>query len=756
VVKLLDHPGSENFATRGLVVGRVQSGKTANMTSVMAKAADRGIRFFIVLAGMTNALRNQTEERLERDLVQIDRSRWMRWTDVNQDFLLPVNRAFQYTRGFQIAVVKKNKTVLENLVAALANTYDSLLRETPFMVIDDECDQASVNTAGSQYDMSAINGLIRQILTRLPRVAYIGYTATPFANVLIDPAVDVDPDHPDDLYPKDFIFALHQPPGYFGPETLFGRDLLDGDEVPPAEQGLDLIRTVPDEEPQFLRPPRAHKDDFWPQVTSSLEDAVRYYTLATAARCCRGQDDQHSSELVHTTIYTTPHFRLQEVLEEYRRALATSVERGDREVMQELERLWEREAARVDSGRFGLEPVSFADLLPYLTDVLRTVEVTVENNESDTRLDFATKRRRYIVVGGSVLSRGLTIEGLIVSFFLRTSSQYDSLMQMGRWFGYRPGYEDLPRVWMTNELSRAFRDMATVEAEIRYDIEEYARRQVTPLEFAVRIRQIPGMAITARNKMLAATRCDLSFSGEHVQTRRFFHRDRDWLEHNWVAGGTLVNHIHNHGVELQDGRGGMVFGGVPVGPIQEFLKEYRIHETHRDMATAHLLDYIERQNRRDDAPLARWNVAVVQPRGGRGGASARALGELGHVQTLERAKISPGEDEAADIKALMSRQDILMDVTDQPMPEASTWRRLKEYRAEVLGTPAPPLLLLYPIYRDSQPRAQGNRKPLQAVEDILGIGIVFPDAGQREPGGYVRVELPAYDYAEGEELEEEQ
>lgn len=754
VVKLLDYPGSESFSTRGLVVGRVQSGKTANMTAVMAKAADRGIRFFVVLAGMTNALRNQTEERFERDLVQIDRERWTRWTDVDCEFQLPTNRAFRYVRGFQIAVIKKNMTVLDNFVATLANTSEAILRETPFMIIDDECDQASVNTANSEYDMSAINERIRRILQLLPRVAFVGYTATPFANVLIDPAVNVDSEHPDDLYPKDFIFSLRQPESYFGPELLFGRDLLDADEVAPDEQGLDMINIVPESESPSLRPPRARREEFIPEMTPTLEDAVRYYLMATAARAYRGQSDQHSCMLIHTTIYTAPHFRLRELIDGYVQGLMAKYRAGDSVLIEELKALWSRELVRVPSGRFKLDPVGFEEMQTHLEDVLSAVEVTVENNESDTRLDFRSVVRRYIVVGGSVLSRGLTIEGLLVSYFLRTSSQYDSLMQMGRWFGYRPGYQDLPRVWMTSDLSQAFRDMATIEAEIRYDIEEYAKRRVTPLEFAVRIRQIPGMAITARNKMLAATRCNLSFSGEHVQTRRFYHQDRDWLENNWLAGETLVDTILDTGLEIETGRGGMVFRDVPVGVVKEFIRSYQIHETHRDMAIDHLLGYIDRQNRRDDEPLFSWNVAVIQPNRGRGGESVRPLGRLGNLQTIERAKISPEDDEVADIKALMSRQDLLIDIPGGEVPAINTWQGIKEYRERQITPRTPPLLLLYPIYRNSQPRSQGSRRPLGAVHDVLGIGLVFPNASQDEPQSYVRVQLPAFDYEEAEGLEE--
>jgi hypothetical protein len=713
---------------------------------------------------MTDALRTQTQIRLEADLVNRNESQWHRWTTSDADFVHPMNPGFaavqpQYR---QLAVVKKNKHVLERLYKKLCNTDGAILRDLPVMIIDDECDQASVNSSKYSDEMTAINGLIRKILQKIPRAAYIGYTATPFANVLIDPSISVDENKPDDLYPRDFIVSLPRPEEYFGAEQLFGRDLLDADEVLPSEQGLDMINTVDDEEIKYLRPARRiDKDVFQPEMTGSLEKAVRYFILATAARCARGDSDQHSSMLVHTTVYISPHFAAQLVIRGYVQQLLARIKSHDDSLRRELEEQWEDEHWRIDSSMFALVPVKFSELSDYLEETAESIEFAVENGESEERLDF-TKRvddegrrfgRRYIVVGGSVIGRGLTIEGLIVSYFVRSSSQYDTLMQMGRWFGYRPKYQDLPRIWMPVDLSDAFRSLAMVEAEIRYDIDIYEREELTPLEFAVRIRQIPGMAITAKNKMLNSEDCAVSFSNEHIQTRKFKHMDGGWLKNNWQAGATLVNRSLEYGCKQENTARGPLIKDVPVKMILSFLKEYRIHGDHEEMNVDRITDYIKSQNEKTSGVMSLWNVGIIEPKDGR--QCIYDLGSLGKVKTVVRSRFKLTRDGDADIKALMSKADILIDLPGQQTVQGDGWAELKERRIQDDSGSAAPLVLLYPIEAESQPKNIKVRKPLDAVSDVLGLAIVFPRATKDTPVKYKRVVLPDTEYEEPELPEEE-
>lgn len=740
IVGLLSNPAQTEFRGRGLVVGYVQSGKTANMTAVMAKAADAGYRFIIVLAGLTNSLRLQTDARFHADLIDRDQHGW-RWHTtpvINGDLALTAKPNFPVVDEVQLAVVKKNVTPLRKLRKMLQETPRNNLSRLPVLIIDDECDEASVNS--SEYDITSINKLIRQILHQLPRVQYVGYTATPFANVLINPYADHG--GMDDLYPEDFITSLPKPEGYFGAADLFGDDLLDADAEGGENSALDMIRTILPDEVPLLRPPsRAAQSTFQPELTPSLEAALRYFLLATACRRIRGQDDQHSSMLVHTTVYTAVHRTTAELVGLWRQETLVQLANRDAQLLQELEELWSAETARLPAGRFKRTPVDFADLKPILHEVLEEIEIIVENGRSDARLDYTSGPKKYIVVGGSVLARGLTIEGLMVSLFLRSSSQYDTLLQMGRWFGYRIGYEDLPRIWMPADLEGAFRDLARVELEIRDEIAQYVERKVNPKEVAVKIRQIPGMAVTAAGKMFHARRCDISFSNKHPQTIRFRHKDKDTVRENWNAASTLFSEAIGEG-PLETVDGGRLVRGVSHETVRSFLRAYKAEP---NFQKDEILDYLEKEVRRRDDPIRHWNVAVVEP--ARGDKAAVALGPLEDVRLSTRARMEELRDGAADIKALMSRGDILIDTE---LRRAGSWEELKRARGEAIGEPVP-LLLVYPIDRASEPRKKGgDRRALDAVDHLIGIGIVLPDRG--EAFSYVSVALEQEDASETEDL----
>lgn len=445
--------------------------------------------------------------------------------------------------------------------------------------------------------------------------------------------------------------------------------------------------------------------------------------------------------LIHTTVYTATHQYLADAVSVWVKAFRASM--GGSALERELAELWADEGGRGDPARFDLEAVPWDEVRRRVPEVIEDLEIVVENSASDARLDFDTPARKYIIVGGSVLARGLTIEGLNVSYFVRTSSQYDTLLQMGRWFGYRPGYEDLPRIWMTADLSTAFRDLAAIESEIRRDIAEYVRRDQTPLEFAVRIRQIPGMAITAASKMMNADACDVSFSGEHLQTIRFPYRNLDRLEVNWEAGATLLDAaVRETGIVSTNG--GRLLRAVPLNAVTAFLRAYRASD--RDRFGTDLLDYIGAEHAADDRVFRHWNVAVVEPE--KGPPSSIDLGPLGPVRQVVRSRLSlPRTDGAADIKALMSKRDVLFDV--EAASAEGDWEMLKARRQKSIG-PYTPLLLLYPIDPESRPQpGTSYRLPLEAAGPVLGVAIVLPDRGDRR--SFVRVRLNV-EAAEGEDV----
>lgn len=740
IVSLLEDPSQALFKGRGMVVGYVQSGKTASMLAVTAKAVDAGYRFVIVLAGLTNSLRRQTQGRFETDLRARNPLGWHMHTSYEDggDFRTPPNLWFSVMDPVQAAIVKKNVTPLRRLIRTIEKTPPALRARMPVLILDDECDQASVNASGSQFDMSAINGAIRRLLALLPRAQYIGYTATPFANVLINAE---KPDGAlDDLYPEDFIVALPRPQGYSGIDTIFGDQPADANDESASEVGQDMLREVPEADVACVRPPSAAmRASFSPGIPKSLSDALSYFVLASAERRRRGQAGQHSSMLVHTTVYTLSHERLASEIRDWLPSFREDLQSAEGSA--KLTALWADEQARVPPEKWGRLRTSLEDLRPHITDVLDAVAVVVENSSSQTRLDFDTAARTFIIVGGSVLARGLTIEGLSVSYFVRSSSQYDTLLQMGRWFGFRSGYEDLPRIWMTAELSTAFRDLGLVEAELRSDIAQYIIQDLTPVDFAVRIRQLPGMTITAASKMVAAEACDVSFSGEHLQTIRLPYQDEARLVQNWRAGARLVETAGHFG-EVEARAQGRLIRNVPIAAVLTFLKEYVASS--KDRFSPDLIDYLVTESSGDEQAFQTWNIGVVEPLASKG-ASAQPLGPFGAVRLVNRSRLNiPRSDALADIKALMSRRDILMDVDLTARSE--DWEQLKRERQALIGD-ATPLLLLYAIDpQSSAPVDSSYRANLGAVGDVLGLGLVLPDRGTRRQ--YVRVRLPREDAGE--------
>lgn len=735
IVSLLADPAEEQFSCRGLVVGYVQSGKTANMTAVISKAVDRGYNLILVFAGLTDKLRQQTQRRLEADIVKRQPILWHRLTttDIKGEFQTPAHGHLSaLDNRAQLAVMKKNTAPLQRLLEVIEKTPPAEMRKLKVLIIDDECDQASVNAAAQEMDISRINEKIRLILNKLPAVSYVGYTATPFANVLINPYAGQS-DTLDDLYPKDFITSLDLPKGYFGTQKLFGRTPADPANPHPDEEGLDVIRTISEEEEAALQPAsRAAQAGFVPRMTDSLRDAVLYYIATCAVRRARSQGEEHMTMLVHTSPAVRMHQSVANLIENWLATERPHLESLSGESFESLRAVWEREQDRLPADITDAASITFEALCEEIPAVLEDLKVVIENGSSEDRIDYAAGPRTYIVVGGSILARGLTLEGLAVSYFLRTSNQYDTLLQMGRWFGYRHGYEDLPRLWMPDELKMRFRALAAIEAEIREDIANYSQSpSVTPMEFAVRIRAIPGMAIVARNKMRHAHQCSVGYWGRHIQTLRFPRTDERILERNWRAGSELVSYAARQG-RAAGSAGRHLFTEVPRNLIIQFLRSYRIHESHQDLDSSLLLQFVEL----DDPALQTWSVGGVEK--GDGSLSDQPLGDLGQVRTVERSRLAD-KGELADIKGLMSKSDAAFDIDPGLVSNEDDWEAIKAKRRAVVGDR--PLLLLYPISRMSRAKAGSKtRVDLDAARDVLGLGIVMP--GSREAGGkYVSVRL---------------
>ncbi len=769
-VAQLCNPGARGIKKKGLALGYVQAGKTANYTAVIAKAADAGFRLIIVLAGIHNSLRRQTQKRLEADLGLSDpqEHRWVPLTNAESDFgNASKGSALASQRDLRLlAVVKKNPRRLENLIAWLDNIPLNVREGLPALIIDDEADQATPNSQAAKNRVSRINELMRNLLDLLPTSTYLGYTATPFANVLIDPEDESD------LYPSDFIIDIPRPSGYFGAESIFGIAQADDEEDP--IDGLDIVREIPPDDIPAITPPsrKVDRPGYAYSIPESLGEALRWFVVAVAIKRCRRQHG-HSSMLIHTTPLVQPQFEIAELV----RSTVGSYSCDD----DAFRASFDREFWRVSGEEWELAEVSWPQVRGQIPAVLEELRVVVDNGASDDRLDYDRRVigqdgketpaiETVVAVGGNTLSRGLTLEGLMVSYFCRRVGTYDTLLQMGRWFGFRNGYQDLPRVWVTPELLNQFRFLSTVEQEIRDDIARYETEGLTPQDLALRIRRHPSMAVTAKSKMHHARKLNISYGGKRLQTFRFHHRDPEMISANLDSVRRMVRECECLGLR-RDGfpASRVVFQDVPSAVVKEFLTQFRFHEDHRQLDGRAMVTYL---NERTDAAAEKWNVVLA------GGSSryrtvdgqqvdlgAADLGLAEPINMINRARLESVSDSglrsaSADVKAVMSRQDRFLDIpaADIPTPlpnDEVELARIRERQVDGRG-----ILILYPISPDSIPmgrsRITNSREKLNAAGPVIGVGIIFPAAAHGDQAletEYVGLELHG---TEAESLEDEE
>lgn len=754
VVSHLAAPYVHNLSKRGLVVGYVQSGKTANYTAVMAKAADAGYRLFIVLSGMHNNLRRQTQVRLMNDLGD---EHWHRWTSADADFGCAASGAPVLIGGVpSLAVVKKNQSRLKSLIDWLDKIPIEIRKRSPILLLDDESDQATPNSAQARDQLTRINKQVRELWSKIPTGTYIGYTATPFANIFMNPNDE------EELYPADFILDLPRPTAYYGAERVFGREPLDDADEP--DPGLDMVREVEDEEAEQLRPPsqKEERQSFQPELPQSLIDAATWFLVATAIRHARGQDNEHSSMLVHTTHYVQPHFAMKDRLDDLLVEFRSRVEKGDTAVFLGS---YQTEATRVASeATVPLPP--WSEVERRLPSVLDNVRVVVDNGYSNDRLDYGRAdddgnavTETVIAVGGGTLSRGLTLEGLVVSYFTRTSDTYDTLLQMGRWFGYRPGYEDLPRIWMQPSLGADYRFLALIEEEIRQDMRHLERMKVTPRQFGIRVRAHPGrLAIVARNKMHHADEVRVSYSGERLQTFIFDEDNKvipggsnGVLDDNLQAAREFLSLCRRHArVTESAANARWHLRDVPAHAVTQLLRSYSFHKDQSNMRPEDMVGWIERA-----APDRAWNVVVIGSDKKHRDLEGRDI-ELGTmnlgldapIPAVNRAplKTPSAASGTANIKALMSHNDWFADIGPDIIKSLSAGDRkdprgVRRQHADGRG-----LVVLYPVSKNSVPMGAalktGSRRKMESNQNIVGLGLIFPDVdrdGFAEEGTYFSV-----------------
>lgn len=643
-----DPSGLGTWKRRGLVMGDVQSGKTASYAALMCKAADAGYKMIILLTGTLENVRRQTQERLDEAFIGFDsrdflggsgpirqkshigvgridgRRDGVVFTSRDHDFrkqaASALNISLSSVQEPVLVVSKKNKAVLDRLAAWLrARNVDRDGRiDLPLLLIDDEADNASVNTKLDPMRTTTINGAIRDLLGLFRRSSYVGFTATPFANIFIDPDSSNEW-FGDDLFPRDFIHVLKPPDNYVGMSKLFGTAevLPDGEVVTSG----GVIRTVTDAEDWL---PVGHRSTDEPgELPESLKTAIRTFLLSCAIRDLRGSKGGgiHRSMLVNVTHFTAVQNKIADAihleLEEIRRAvrmhgaLPADDASAQSPGISALAITFEEEFADTE--------VTWPEVLKVLLEAIAPVRVQAVNATTGAKsLDYTIADQfpgvRVIAVGGNTLSRGLTLEGLCVSYFLRRSRAYDTLLQMGRWFGYRRGYEDLCRLWMTEEAEGWYRHIAEATAELKDDFARMKRRGATPILFGLRVRRdTDTLLITARNKMASGLdvdiRRDVSLVGTGVESARLY-CDRRRNGANLAATDRLfaeLNRLIGEPEESEWG-GAWRWKGVPAAVIANYLDDFAVHPLNYAFQPDSIAEFLRKGIAAGDAPT--WTVAL--------------------------------------------------------------------------------------------------------------------------------------------------
>lgn len=776
--------GQPEFDLRGLVMGHVQSGKTANYCALIAKAADLGYKFVIVLSGIHNSLRLQTQRRVDRALGNVSDGAQRpapgyRWIDLTHPNLSgdfnPGSIDANVLQGNDrvVMVCKKISPILRRINIWLDNNPppDTL----PVLIIDDEADLASINTGGNRpppleeqtdltaedtsdvsapdevLDPSVINFQIRKLVRSFNRVCYIAYTATPFANILIN-HLALDREVFQDLYPKDFIVSLPTPRGYCGAEMMFGHTALRGDEEDSVGM-RELIKIVGEEDAKKLTPRGADLQNYEGEIVQSLKDAFYDFILATGARLQRSGKDIPSTMLVHTHQRKIVQNRLGSALREFIDETRDSWRYDKPSIFPYFQDRWEKHFRPVIVSYNQVQDVPFEKVAPYVDSLFHDpVPLIVLNSDSNDELDYdKDPTLKAIVVGGNRLSRGLTLEGLTVSYYVRETDQYDTLMQMGRWFGYREGYVDLTRLYTTSSLFEWFQHLTLAEEELRLEIARYEIEKLTPLDFGAKIRTHNTMMVTARNKLGSARLIYQNYEGSMFQTTFFLLDDLSWLLDNLNAGVDLVRNLENLPLDNSYGLT-PVWRNVPWQIIDSFLEKYRLYPRGiGDMGA--IRQYIKRQA--DQEELVRWTVAIrglnkENLKDGLGTEPALSFGniKINRIGRALKGSISPNETVTLITPAQASKDyysgDEEIGLTHSQIDAARKMKEndtrlsyshlLRKQRSKEEG-----LLLLYPVSPNSRPSGKG--RPLfehpEGKPTVLGIAISFPASGSAATIEYI-------------------
>ncbi len=770
---------------RAMVVGYVQSGKTANYIGLINKALDAGYKYIIVLAGIHNNLRSQTQSRIDEEVLGYETSSAARQKQRERAEKNRIGVGKLYNAGFvqtltfrdesgdfskknsswdthpdvpTIIVTKKIKSTLINLIQNIEskqvvkqdeNGHFVMPAKYPLLLIDDEADQASVNTGYDydddgkivdEYDVKTINRLIRNLLNHFECKSYVGYTATPYANIFIpnDLAVASE-DLGNDLFPADCIISLPKPYRYIGANEFFGYGTEDEEPKP-----MPLVRKIKDED--FIDV----KKKVVGELPDSLKKAMKGFLISIAIRNCRGELYKPNTMLIHVARIKDMHKQLERKISEYFfDELQSMIIDGDSETKAELydlireEYLPISEKMRKDFPRY-MENAYDIDEDDIYEEIVRLmnedrVKVNVINGDSKDVLcykDHEGEEYNVIAIGGDKFSRGLTLEGLSISYFTRESKYYDTLMQMGRWFGFRPKYADLCRVFLTDTIYRWFARIAFATDDLRNQITYMCDEKAKPRDFGLRVATHPELKISSPKKVKSGTIQQLDFSATLKVTR-----DIDVNIEMYDSNYKAVNHLFSYAEKILTAEEHFAKLGretntehyfienVNSTRIIEFFRNYQTSKRARIVNGNNFATYIEEQNK--DGLLVNWTVCLINT--GKDVPGFEIAGKHiknGITRKSENSIVPQGD--TCSVHMLKSKDQEYYDMSlseyeeIKQIEDKGDKRTVAEHIRATKMDPKKGLLLIYPIdHRDGGKTSlfkigDGNHMP------PFGLVVVFP------------------------------
>ena len=753
------------YSRRGLIIGDVQSGKTANYLGLICKAVDAGYKVVVLMTGTIEKLRKQTQMRVDEGFVGADSDAMVKMLENGQvigvgkydSSIRPMvltstaddfkqqnanNLGFDLRNinGPVIFVVKKNSSILKRLnkwLTTFNQNGQQKIRQS-ILMLDDEADNASVNTNKDEDTPTAINGQIRDLVSKFEKSSYVGFTATPFANIFIDPD-SYDAMLEEDLFPKDYIYSLNAPSNYTGARNIFAEDgnasymLVEIDDNFRNPQSIEFILPLKHKSAIHVR-----------ELPKDLKTAIEAFVLANTMEDLMGLSDNHRSMLINVSRFTAVQEEVSGLVNEYLKNIQSACKLYCKlPTDKALQDIYIKQLKETFEVIYSTVDFEWEEVQTQLYNSCGSIMVQTINQRNGQNLNYDDYPHglRLIAVGGMSLSRGLTLEGLVISYFYRNSRMYDTLMQMGRWFGYRGKYAELCRIWMSDDSIEWYRYISQATDELREEVKRFEDSGLTPKDFGLRVRSdLTALIVTARNKMRSTEEmeCAISFSGVYIDTPEIY-ADLDKNRRNLESVNSLIKTCMEYGDEYtpkaEEGNQ-YIIRSVPVQVILEFLNEIEVSPKNEKFNTTAVRRFIKEYRGEE---LKNWDIAFAS------GKSEREIVLYNSTKYHCVSRSFSIENDGKILKMSGSKKHLAGGGDAAAALSKEKVREIKENSQKsnlapndyFTGVDRNPLLTIFAVElnecRKSESAEQEKKIQEQYLEDyVIGFGIGIPSLSDQE------------------------